>query len=263
MTAKKAGGDLPPGRRALSEALWVLYGHLRVKTLAEAAQLLDASGWKKDPSEISRYRNGRRKPPFSFIERMHELAARRAAPGAALPSLSELRKLHTDAEATLCRNCEVSRQENDRLREENSRLLSRQAPEPRAKADSIPAKSGPPVTLPVPPAAGDRQRDARDVAAAHQLADSALDLHTSGRTGYAVSLLQDSASSLTPLESAAAIALLRGTQDDLAETVIGIHSRSRTSRDVMQIAVELHSFGLPQDAHALLQAALSHPPAAK
>ncbi|MFF8804875.1 hypothetical protein [Streptomyces omiyaensis] len=244
----------------------MLYEHLGVRNLAEAAELMEARGWRKDPSEISRYRSGKRKPPFGFLEQLHGLAAERTAPEAAWPALAELRKLHADAEATFCRNCRDIRQENQLLREENSRLLAdpatgSHASLPGSRSRSMLTGSIPSTALPVPRTLRDRQRAARDVAAAQQLAASASRLHGSGQTGYAIALLQDSAGSLTPLESAASIALLRERQEDLAETAIGIHSRSRADRDIMEIAVELHSFGLPEAADALLRAAITRAPA--
>ena len=99
------------------------------------------------------------------------------------------------------------------------------------------------------------------MAAAQQLATSAAALHRRGQIGYAVALIQDASTSLTPLESAASIALLRDGQDDLAETAIGINGRSRAEEDVMRIAVELHALGLPDDAGAILRAALARTPA--
>ncbi|MEV6245444.1 hypothetical protein AB0M38_04460 [Streptomyces sp. NPDC051742] len=97
--------------------------------------------------------------------------------------------------------------------------------------------------------------------AAQQLATSTSTLHGSGQIGHAVALIQDTAASLSPLESAAAIALLRDGQDDLADTVIAINGRSRAEEDVMRIAVELHALGLADDAGAILRAALAHTPA--
>ncbi|MFE9737992.1 hypothetical protein [Streptomyces sp. NPDC006477] len=99
------------------------------------------------------------------------------------------------------------------------------------------------------------------MAAAQQLAATTAALRGSGQIGHAVALIQDTSASLSPLESAAAIALLRDGQDDLADTVIGINGRSRAEGDVMRIAVELHALGLPDDAGAILRAALAHMPA--
>ncbi|MGW3555895.1 hypothetical protein ACWDNT_00725 [Streptomyces sp. NPDC000963] len=257
--------DLPPGRKALAEAVTDLYGHLAVRTLAEASELLAVEGWRKDPSEISRYRRGSRKPPIGFVVALHKLAAERAAPDEVLFSPAKLRALHAAAEATFCQNCGPALRENQRLRGENSRLLARQpstdSPQLTSAEGSNPAALTRRTPLPVPRETGDRQRRARDVAAAQQLAASAASLRKSGQIGHAVALIQDTSTSLSPLESAAAIALLRGGQDDLADTAIGINGRSRAERDVMRIAVELHTLGLPDDAGAILRAALAHAPA--
>ncbi|MFJ4337322.1 hypothetical protein [Streptomyces sp. NPDC088915] len=264
-SAGATGPDLPPGRKALAEAIAALYEHLAVRTLVEASELLALEGWRKDPSEISRYRSGRRKPPIGFVIALHKLAADQAAPASVAFSPTELHTLHAAAEATFCQNCGPALRENQRLRGENSRLLARQpsmdSPPSTSAEGSNPAALSRPAPLPVPRRAGDRQRKARDVAAAQQLATSTASLRRNGQIGHAVALIQDTSASLSPLESAAAIALLRGGQDDLADTAIGINGRSRVERDVMRIAVELHALGLPDDAGAILRAALAHAPA--
>ncbi|MFI8911927.1 hypothetical protein ACIGW4_09950 [Streptomyces sp. NPDC053513] len=236
-----------------------------MRTLTEASELLALEGWRKDPSEISRYRSGRRKPPLGLVLLLHKLAAEQAAPDPVAFSPTELRTLHAAAEATFCQNCGPVLRENQRLRGENSRLLARQpstsSPPPAFAEGSNPAVLTRRTPLPVPRPTGDRQRRERDVAAAQQLAASAAALHKSGHIGYAVALIQDTSRSLSPLESAAAIALLRNGQDDLADTAIGINGRSRAEEEVMRIAVELHALGLPDDAGAILRAALARTPA--
>lgn len=247
---------LPPGRRALASVIAELYGHLGVGTLNEAADLLASRSWRKDPSEISRYRNGSRKPPLGFVELLHALAIERAGLKAVRLTLGELQAIHAAAEVTICRTCTPLRKENDRLRSEYGRLLAEhEQAEPRTPGSNR-AQPVRPTPLPVPSQAGDRQRGARDVAAARQAAATAAEFHASGRTGYAVSWLQDAAASLTPLESAASIALLRQQEARLAETAIGIHGRSRPEKDVIRIALELHELGLPDDAGAILRAAI-------
>ncbi|MEU9013041.1 hypothetical protein AB0D12_25430 [Streptomyces sp. NPDC048479] len=246
------GADLPPGRQALAAVIMELYRHLAVATLEDAAELLASRGWRKDPSEISRYRRGRRKPPVGFVRLLHCLAVERAGREAVELTVDELLEIHTAAEPTICRTCTPIRQENERLRSERSRLVASQTNHP-FPADGDMGASTP--LLPVPFRAGDRQRSARDVAAARQLAATAVGFHGSGQTSHAISWLQDASTALTPLESAASIALLRQEQTQLADTVISIHGRSRTETDVIRIALELHEYGLPEDASALLRAA--------
>lgn len=241
---------LPPGRQALAGAIAELYRHLAVATLTEAAELLASRNWRKGPSEISRYRSGKRKPPLGFVKLLHALAIERAERGAVRLSLAELLEIHSAAEPRLCRTCTPLRKENERLRRQYGRLL----PEQDHQSPTV----GRPGTtpLPVPSGLGDRQRSARDLAAARQVAATAANFHESGQTSYAVSWLQDASTSLTPLECAASIALLRQQEARLADTAIGIHGRNRTEKDVIRIALELHELGLPDDAGAILRASI-------
>ncbi|MFE1550497.1 hypothetical protein [Streptomyces sp. NPDC058718] len=252
--------DLPPGRQALAGAIATLYRHLAVATLAEASDLLASRNWRKDPSEISRYRSGARKPPLGFVEQLHAAAVEKAGLQAVGMSLGNVRQIHAAAEPTLCRDCAPLRRENAHLRTENGRLLAHQKPvESRVPAASYAGLPADPVSttpLPVPSGSGDRQRSARDIAAARQLAATVADFHGDGQTSHAVSWLQDASVSLSPLESAASIALLRQQEARLADTAIGIHGRNRPEKDVILIALELYEFGLPDDAGALLRAAV-------
>ncbi|MFF9015187.1 hypothetical protein ACF09C_19750 [Streptomyces sp. NPDC014870] len=199
-------------------------------------------------------------PPLGFVELLHALATERAEPGEVGLTLDKVREIHASAETRFCRTCAPLRQENERLLEEISRLLADQDQAESQTSTiggaSTRAKSVRGTPLPVPSEAGDRQRSARDVAAAQQLAASAAHLHSTGQTSYAVALLQDASASLTPLESAASIALLRQREALLADTAIGIHGRNRPEGDVIRIALELHEFGLPDDAGAVLRASI-------
>ncbi|MFC9588306.1 hypothetical protein ACFTUC_00585 [Streptomyces sp. NPDC056944] len=269
MTAMDPGfkirADLPPGRLALADTIATLYRHLAVSSLAEACQLLASRSWQKDPSELSRYRSGGRKPPIGFVEQLHALAVKKAGAEIVGLGLDDVRRIHAAAEPTLCRTCTPLRQENARLQRENSRLITHQrTAAPRSPKADRPVPHTTPVStapLPVPARPGDRQRSARDIAAAQQLVATAADFHGSGQTSHAVSWLQEASASLSPLESAASIALLRQQGTLLADTAIGIQGRSRPEKDVILIALELYEFGLPEDAGALLRAAVKQGPA--
>ncbi|MFF8290342.1 hypothetical protein ACF068_14090 [Streptomyces sp. NPDC016309] len=256
MTAKALEGrisaELPPGRRDLAVALSTLYRLVSVATLEEAAELLASKEWRKDPSEISRYCRGRRVPPWGFIEALHSLAVERAGSQAVAYTLVQLRALHHAAEPRICGTCTPMRRELERLRHENSRLLA-SVPSPLGRAAGGTGASAP--LLPVPLPAGDRQQTARDIAAARQLAATALDLLGKGQISHALSWLQDASSALSPLESAASIALLREEQEQLANAAISIHGRRRNTEEIIRIALQLHEYGLPDDAGALLRAA--------
>ncbi|MFE5948051.1 hypothetical protein [Streptomyces sp. NPDC056480] len=253
-SGSKKRADLPPGREALASLITSLYQNLAVASLTQAAELLASRNWRKSPSEISRYRSGGRKPPLGFVEQLHALAVERAGAQAVGHALAQVRRIHAAAEPTLCRACSPLREENERLRSENSRLIASQ--KSGASRTPFADRTVEEVTpLPVPQTSGDRQRSARDIAAARQLASTAADLHGSGQTSHAVTWLHDVSASLTPLESAASIALLRQKEGQLADTAIGIHGRTRPERDVILIALELYEFGLADDAGALLKAA--------
>ncbi|BAU83531.1 hypothetical protein SLA_2608 [Streptomyces laurentii] len=255
---RQTSTGLPPGRQRLADAIAELYKLLGELTLAQVSELLAAKNWRKDPSELSRYRSGRRKPPFTFVRQLHALALERAGSDAvATLPLDKLRQIHTAAESTLCPSCGPLRIENGQLRTEISRLASSQE-----DTDSEPANNAGPhastdaTPLPVPSGLGDRQRSAHDVSAARQVAMAATRLHKSGKTDHAVSWLQDVSTSLTPLESAASIVLLREGEGRLADTAVNIHGRTRAERDVLRIALELFEMGLDQDARAILRAAV-------
>lgn len=256
----RIGEELPPGRQALAHALTHLYSCAGASKLDEMADRLAAAGYKKDPSEISRYLNGKRKPPLNFVKVLHKVAVDTAGRKAVVHDEAGIAELHAAAESTLCRTCTPLRRENELLRTENEQLRAAHEAGPlpltptRSGSGGNRRLSSPP--LPVPSEPGDRQRRPDDVSAARQVTDRAIELHSAGRVDHAIGLLQDTSAVLTPLESAASIALLRLREAQLADAVIGIHGRSHTHEDVIRIALELHEYDLLEDAGAVLRAAL-------
>ncbi|MER6557714.1 hypothetical protein ABT300_08090 [Streptomyces sp. NPDC001027] len=112
--------------------------------------------------------------------------------------------------------------------------------------------------LPVPRRRGDRQLSNPEKRAALSVALQAGALQNGGRQDRALSLLRHSAEVLSPAETATLMLVLRESQlDDLAGTLIHIYGRDNSDPDVMQAAARLHQHGAPEDAAALLQAALS------
>ncbi|WP_307043272.1 hypothetical protein [Streptomyces achromogenes] len=112
--------------------------------------------------------------------------------------------------------------------------------------------------LPVPPRRGDRQLSNPEKRAALSVALQAGALQNGGRQDRALSLLRHSAEVLSPAETATLMFVLRESQlDDLAGTLIHIYGRDNSDPDIMQAAARLHQHGAPDDAAALLQAALS------
>jgi chromosome segregation ATPase len=71
-------------------------------------------------------------------------------------------------------------------------------------------------------------------------------------------LLRHSVEVLSPAETAALVCVLReGQLDELARTLIHIYGRDNPDLHVMRAAAQLHRHGAPDDAAALLRAALS------
>ncbi|MGW2951230.1 helix-turn-helix domain-containing protein [Streptomyces eurythermus] len=112
--------------------------------------------------------------------------------------------------------------------------------------------------LPVPRRPGDRQLSARDVSAARQLVAQAEELDGSGREDLAFTLLrQGTTELLTPAETALVVVELRSRERDrLADDLIHVYGRDQGKQDVMAVALELHEKGAPDDAGAMLRAAL-------
>ncbi|WP_145869041.1 hypothetical protein [Streptomyces capillispiralis] len=114
--------------------------------------------------------------------------------------------------------------------------------------------SGP---LPVPRRKGDRQRMRTDVSAVRGLVTQAGRLDADGRAEAALMLLRRSTEVLNPLETAGVLLLLRQQQhDELADNLIHVYGRDQGDQDVLQVALTLHEQGSPDDAGAILHAAL-------
>ncbi|WP_190024807.1 hypothetical protein [Streptomyces hiroshimensis] len=245
--------DLPPGRRRLAETLVALYRHMNPASLGTAAKELESRGYKKDPSEISRYLNGVRLPTEAFVLRLYEAAVARAGTAAVGMTRQQLHAIHAAAEPRLCSTCPRLKRENNELRRSLKQVSDREAGLEAALAAARERAS----FLPVPSPEGDRQELARDVAAANHVAQRTGDLHRKGKRSAALALLRETTRILTPAESAAALVLLRRQQHkQLAETLILTYGRDQPHDAVIRTAVKLHDYGLPDDAGALLRAAM-------
>ncbi|MFJ4636315.1 hypothetical protein ACIP69_11825 [Streptomyces hygroscopicus] len=260
-TGPKISEEVPPGRRALAQVLNSLYGHLGV-TLKEVAKPLAPRGYKKDVSELSRYRSGQRLPQRGFVIALHQTAAERAGGEDALGiTLDDVLEVYVAAEQRPCQVCPDLHHRIRRLRSRHRRLMraNRRLLESKAglEAELADARRGT-ALLPVPPQQGDRQQRAYDVVAAKQMAamTARLDSPDGDGSEAAVAMLRESAEVLTPLESAASLAVLRQEhQDQLADTFIQIYGRDQPEKQVIQAALELHQYGMPDDAGAMLRAA--------
>lgn len=245
--------DLPAGRQRLAETLVVLYKHMNPASLEAAAKELGSRGYKKDSSEISRYLNGVRLPTEAFVLRLYEAAVAQAGTAVVGMTKQQLRTIHAAAEPRLCGMCPRLKQENNELRQSLKQASDREAGLEAALATARQRAS----FLPVPSPKGDRQELARDVDAASHVARRTGDLHRQGKRSAALALLREATRVLTPAESAAALVLLRRQQQkQLAETLILTYGRDQPHEAVIQTAVKLHDYGMPDDAGALLRAAM-------
>jgi transcriptional regulator with XRE-family HTH domain len=149
------------------------------------------------------------------------------------------------------------REEVDRLREENARLsllTSRSARHAGPESGPAVAATTEPGPLPVPRQQGDRQRSSADERAARNVAAKAGALQASSRQGSALALLHHTVHTLSHVEIAALLCLLRHQQEqELADNLIHIYGRDQSYQDIVRVALELHERGAPDDAGTLLR----------
>ncbi|MFI5809101.1 hypothetical protein [Streptomyces sp. NPDC051561] len=250
--------DLPDGRRRLAETLKSLYQHIRpVAPSLRALQrlLLTEHGYAVNRGGLSRYFNGRVVPDRRFGEVLYAAASKAAGKPASVGfTLEEVWEAHDQAEPTssICKECPDLRRQNDTLRKENGTLLKEQAGLLQSLASAHQRSTPPPVPL----RGGDRRRFRSDIEGAKHIAKSAAILHYRGKRDAALAMLMDTAGALTPLESAASIAVLRAERDtQLADTLIHIYGDERTDSEIIEVALALHDQGMSGDAEAVLRSA--------
>lgn len=288
---KEFQDDVPPGRRALAVALQGLCHHLRpaISPTPSGRLLSQASAADRllsNASSLSRFLSGKTVPGPEFLERLHKEACSDAgggdeAVGVTLDELTDLRtraaaerRCHTCAGLSkridsLTRQLHSTRSECVTLQENTAELASirqRTAALEASVAKLEAARAGLQARLaaqsarkplPVPRRKGDRQRMQKDVAAVRQLAEQAKEMHREGRQDAALTLLRQTTEVLSPVETAIVLCLLRQQQQDhLADNLIHIYGRDQAEQDIMQVALELHEQGSPDDAGAILRAAL-------
>lgn len=288
---KELQDDVPPGRRALAIALQGLCYHLRPEISATSAgkplsQTSAATRLFSNASSLSRFLSGKTIPGPEFIEKLHKEACSDAggaeeAVGVTLDELTDLRtraaaerRCHTCAALSkridsLTRQLHAAQSDCASLQERAAELVSMrhkvatleatitELDATRAGLQARLAAHSPRKPLPVPRRKGDRQRMRKDVAAVRQLAEQAKEMHREGRQDAALTLLRQTTEVLSPVETAIVLRLLRQQQQDrLADNLIHIYGRDQAEHDIMQVAIELHEQGSPDDAGAILRAAL-------
>ncbi|WOT36623.1 hypothetical protein [Streptomyces coeruleorubidus] len=290
---KKFRIDVPPGQRALAIALQNLCRHITpassnktadiAPTQADAARHLLCS-----ESSLSRFLSGQSVPRLHSVEHLYKTACADAGGEHALGiTLDDLRKLHKAASDERCQSCvdlrsqlkaavsqavtaeaeiaalrqsasgdaaelESLRREVRSLKDAVSELKSA-----RAGLQARLTTQAALAPLPVPRRRGDRQRSKNEVSAARQVAKRAAELRSDGRQDVALTLLRHTTEVLSPVETATLFRALRQRQEnELVDNLIHIYGRDHRDQEVMHVTWELHKQGLPDDAGALLRAAI-------
>lgn len=279
-TDKELRSEVPPHMRNLAEALQALCRHLLPDDAARRAgkrltQAKAAARIPCDESSLSRYLSGQLVPDLKTTKGLYREACLDAGDEHPVGiTFDELVLLRKQAEAERRRSSNEMAAEIDSLHgqlqeaESERAALRHEVAELKAAVADLKASeaglqarltaqtaSGP---LPVPRRRGDRQRMRRDIAAVRNLASRAAELDAGGRAGAALRLLRRSADEvLNPLETAGLLLLLRQQQhDDLADNLIHVYGRDQDRDDVLNVALSLHEQGAPDDAGAVLHAAL-------
>ncbi|MEV5881887.1 hypothetical protein AB0L74_04055 [Streptomyces sp. NPDC052020] len=257
-------------------------------TQAEAALHVNVS-----ETSLSRFLSGRSVPRLETLKHIYKTASADAGGEDRITiSKARLMELHERANADHCHSCVTLRAETEALREqlrdaadeiaraeETAQAASRDADRLRREVAALqqavrrlketvasltanpaglevrravrPVATSP---LPVPRRGGDRQRSARDKAAAQNVARRADELRSGSRQENAVPLLRHTTEALSHAEIAALLCLLRQQrQAELADNLIHMYGRDRSHQDVVHVAMELHRHGAQEDAGALLR----------
>ncbi|MFJ2303495.1 hypothetical protein [Streptomyces sp. NPDC087787] len=287
---KEFRSNVSPGMRNLAEALQLLCRCLLPgePTKDAGKRLTQAKAALRIPcaeSSLSRFLSGQTMPALAIVKSLHrEASCDAGGEHLVAVTLDELKLLHKRAETERrCRGCAELAAEVDtltlQLREAEAeraalqqevgalsllrdevavlRVAIEELEAVRAGLRVRPTARSSPGPLPVPRRRGDRQRMRRDLAAVRNLAEQAEKLDSDGRAGAALTLLRRSTEVLNPLETAGVVLLLREQQhDELADNLIHVYGRDQDDQDVLHVALALHEQGSPEDAGAMLQAAL-------
>ncbi|MGW5736115.1 MULTISPECIES: helix-turn-helix domain-containing protein [Streptomyces] len=231
-------------------------------TQKEAAKRLNCSD-----TSLSRFLSGHYVPGKRFIRNLHKAACSDASDEAVGITVYALEALHAQAEPRRCPKCTdlsemvASLSTQILTAQSGSAILLQTIEDLESKKAGLEARLAvhyATTQLPVPRRRRDRQLMSIDVSAVRGVAVQAQTLHEQGDPGMALTLLRQTTTEvLSPVESAATLALLRQQhQDELAENLIRIYGRDQPDEDVMCVALELHERGLTSDAGAVLRAAV-------
>ncbi|WP_344537972.1 hypothetical protein [Streptomyces levis] len=290
---KEIRSDVPPGQRALARALQDLCRHITPPTPDKSPQLpptqADAARHLLcSESSLSRFLSGQSVPRLPSAEHLYKTAVADAGGEQALGiSLDDLRRLHKAALDERCRSCVALRSQLASAKTQATTAETELASLRQSAADSMAelealrrevkslkdavfelqatraglqarlTTQAALAPLPVPRRRGDRQRSKNDASAARQVAKRAAELRSGGRQDAALALLRHTTEVLSPVETAELFRALRQEQqNELVDNLIHIYGRDRRDQEVMHVTWELHKQGAPDDAGALLRAAM-------
>ncbi|MET9829842.1 hypothetical protein ABZ078_11090 [Streptomyces sp. NPDC006385] len=266
---KTIKSDISPGRRALAEALQSLARLLRSEERSQdkgvytrPTQEEAAGRIKTSSTSLSRFLSGHYVPDVSVVRNLHA-AAVDDTDGLVGISFGELEVMRETAEAERrCHRCANLADEAASLSTE-AESLRRQLKvleNDRAGLQARLATLTRATQLPVPRRRGDRQLMSRDKTAARQVAEQAQDLQRQGShdsEAVLILLRQTAMEVLSPAETAITLGVLRELdQHHLADNLIHVYARDQPDQSVMNVALALHELGLPDDAGAILRAAV-------
>ncbi|MGY5127864.1 hypothetical protein [Streptomyces nigrescens] len=273
---------LSPEAKRLAETLRLLREGLgsSLGSLREITEKIteDCHGKHISKSSVSRFFSGQKMPPTWFLSWLHDKSRHGgggSGPGAVtLENLFAMR--HRAKNPTSCKGCnerihQLSRLEADLFTARNQKLgadlrlaeyrdtLVRLKSEAGGHERS--ADSGPTAHLPVPPPRRDRQGKKNIPDSSLNLADRLAELTSGQQHDNVRQLLHDAPTVLTPVESATAVALLRGREvHGPAQDLIQVYSQGRSSDEALRFVKGLLDRNLVADARAALHLA-TNPPA--
>lgn len=256
----KISEDLRVERRALAEAMNALYEHVKQYSaavnsqaaLTDAILIAEAGYLGANTMNLSKYLAGKHVPPTAYLAVFHKVIAKETSDHQMPLTLGNLLDLHRKAASTDRRLRAVRQQERVSTMRELSDT-KRQLEQARQQIAGMSAQETPPVALPVPPAAGDRQ-GSDFTQGVPPAAAELIQLSKSGRHEQAHTLLTQLPSHFSAEEMASCIVHFRENgEDELANTLIRICGQEASQGAILvTMSRVLRRRNLHLDAETLL-----------